>query len=161
MLWGDYAVSKNTEEEVVATNRRARRDFHIEEVYEAGIKLQGTEVKAARAGNVSLQEAYAVVQAGEVIIFDMHIGPYSQGSIYNHEPKRPRKLLLHRREIDRLFGRTRERGYTLIPLRMYFKRGWAKLELAVAKGRRQYDKREKIKKEEAERKMRRAMRRPW
>jgi len=150
---------KSSGEKVVATNRRARRDFRIEEIYEAGVKLQGTEVKAAREGNVSLREAYAAVQAGEVFLFNMHIGPYRQGSIYNHEPKRPRKLLLHRREIDRLYGRTRERGYTLIPLRMYFKRGWAKVELAVAKGRREFDKREKIKREAAERKMRRAMRR--
>ena len=144
---------------VVARNRRARRDYHIEETYEAGIKLTGTEVKAVRDGSVNFQDSYAAVENGEVILHNVHIAPYRHGNIHNHEPKRPRKLLLQRREIDRLYGRTREQGYTLIPLKMYFRRGWAKIELAVGKGRREYDKREKMKKEDAERKMRQAMRR--
>jgi len=151
--------AKKDDVRVVARNRRARRDYHIEEVYEAGIKLTGTEVKSVREGNVSLRDAYAAVEGGEVILRNMHIGPYRHGNIYNHELKRPRKLLLHRKEIDRLYGRTREQGYTLVPLQVHFRRGWAKVQVAVARGLRQYDKRDKIKKEEAERRMRRALRR--
>ncbi len=155
------APDKPSNRQVVARNRKAKRDFHIEETIEAGIELTGTEVKAAREGNVSLQEAYAMVEGREVFLHNMHIGPYRHGNIHNHEPKRTRRLLLHRKEIDSLYGRVRQQGYTLVPLSMYFKRGWAKVEIAVAKGKSYYDKREKIKKEEAKRRMDRAVRRPY
>ena len=151
---------ENPQERVLARNRRAFRDYDIEETMEVGLKLLGTEVKSIREGNISLQEAYAAVEGGEVFLHNMHIGPYSHGSIYNHEPKRRRKLLLHRKEIDRLYGRTREQGYTLIPLKLYMTRGWIKVELAVARGKKQYDKREKMKKDEALRRMQQAVRRP-
>lgn len=143
----------------VARNRRARRDYDIEETIEAGIELTGTEVKALRNSNASISEAFAVVEGGEVILHDMHIARYEQGSFDQHEPKRPRRLLLHRREIDHLFGLTQRRGYALIPLKVYFRRGWAKVELGVGRGKRHYDKREEIKRREAERRMRKAVRR--
>lgn len=145
----------------VATNRRARHDYVIEETYEAGIVLTGTEVKSLRDGRANLQDAFARIENGEVWLHHLHISPYSHASVFNHDPTRPRKLLLHRREILRLHSRAVQRGYTLVPLRIYFRRGLAKVELAVARGRRIYDKRERIAEREAERRIARALgRRP-
>lgn len=142
----------------VAVNRRAKRDYEIIETYEAGIELKGTEVKSLRAGKVSLQGGYAKVVDGELFLYDVHIAPYEAGSFMNHDPKRPRKLLMHKREIKRLMGLSSRPGYTLIPLRIYFNdRGWAKVELALARGRSKIDKRELIKREEEERRLREAM----
>jgi len=145
---------------VVARNRRARRDYTVEETYEAGIALTGSEVKSLRAGRVSLDEAYAKVEEGEVWLHGMHIAPYEPSSYYGHDPERPRKLLLKRREIARLTGKVTRTGYTLVPLSLYFnERGYAKVELALAKGRTKADKRRKIIEEEEERRAREAMKR--
>jgi SsrA-binding protein len=145
-------------EKVVATNRRARFEYHIEEIYEAGLVLTGTEVKSLRSGRASLQEAFARVERGEVWLHHLHIPPYAAGNIFNHDPLRTRKLLLHRSEVRRLFGKVQEKGYTLVPLRLYFKRGIVKVELAVARGKRQYDKRAAIARREADRQIEKAVR---
>ena len=137
----------------VAVNRRARHEFWIEETYEAGLVLTGTEVKSLREGRVSLVDAFARVDGGEVWLHHLHINPYAQGNIHNHDPLRTRKLLLHRREVMRLRAKTDQKGYTLVPLRLYFRRGVAKVELAVAKGRHLYDKRERIAERDAERRI--------
>lgn len=142
----------------VAVNRRASHDYHIEETYEAGLVLTGSEIKSVRSGRINLRGSFARVVDGEVLIFDMHIAPYAQSSPYfNHHPTRPRKLLLHRREIKRLLGLVQQKGMTLIPLRVYFRGKLAKLELGVARGKKTYDKREDIAKREAQREMDRAM----
>lgn len=142
----------------VAVNRKARHDYHIEESYEAGIVLTGSEIKSVRAGRVNLRGSYARVQNDEVYLHEAHISPYEQsGTHFNHEPKRPRKLLLTRREISRLLGRVQEKGLTLVPLRVYFRGRYAKLELGVARGKKQYDKREDIAKRDAQREISRAM----
>lgn len=143
----------------IAVNRRARHNYHIEETVEGGLVLTGTEVKALRAGRASLQEAFARVERDEVWIYHMHIPPYEAGNIFNHDPLRTRKVLLHRREVSRLLGKAQQKGYTLIPMRLYFKRGLAKVELAVARGKREYDKREAIARREAQRQIERAVRR--
>lgn len=142
---------------VIAENRKARHDYFIEETYEAGLVLAGTEVKAIRQGRVNLRDGYAAIQGGEAFLHNVHIGPYDQGNRFNHEPLRTRKLLLHRREIDRLYGRVREKGYTLVPLRVYFRRGRAKVEIGLARGKKQYDKRETIARREVERRIRRVL----
>jgi SsrA-binding protein len=142
-------------EKVVITNRRARHEYFILESYEAGIALRGTEVKSLRKGDGNLNDAYAMLVNGEVWLFNMHISPYEHGNINNHEPRRERKLLLTKKEIRRLIGRTTEKGLTLIPLRVYFKGGRAKIELALAKGKKMYDKREDVKRREHEREMER------
>lgn len=142
---------------VVAENRKARHDYFIEETYEAGIVLVGTEVKSIRAGKVSLRDSYAEVLNGEVFLQQMHISPYEKGNRFNHDPKRPRKLLLHKREIKRLLGRTMQKGYTLIPLRLYFKKGRVKVELALGRGKKLYDKREDIARRDAQREIARAL----
>jgi SsrA-binding protein len=145
-------------EQVVATNRKAFHDYHIEDRFEAGIVLRGTEVKSLREGLVNLRDSYASVDRGEVILYHCHISPYRHGTILNHEPLRPRKLLLHRKEINQLLGKTQQKGLTLIPLRIYFSpRGHAKVELALARGKKQYDRREVIKAREAGREVERAM----
>jgi SsrA-binding protein len=146
-------------EKLVASNRRARHEYHIEESMEAGIALTGTEVKALRSGRASLAEAFARVQRGEVWLHRMHIPPYEQGNIFNHEPLRTRKLLLHRRQIARLEGRVGQKGYTIVPLRMYFARGRAKVEIAIARGKKLYDKREATGAREANREAARAVKR--
>jgi SsrA-binding protein len=139
-------------------NRKARHEYHIEETYEAGIALTGTEIKSIRAGKANLQDSYARVENGELVLYNMHISPYEQGNRFNHEPKRPRKLLMHKREIMRLFGQTREKGFSLIPLKIYFNnKGWAKVELALARGKKKFDKREDIIARDAKREMDRAM----
>jgi SsrA-binding protein len=148
----------NTSEKVVATNRKAFHDYFIEERYEAGIMLQGTEVKSLREGRVNLQDSYASVRGSEVFLHQCHISPYSHGNIMNHDPTRVRKLLLHKAEIHKLLGKTQQQGLTLIPLRMYFsKRGYAKVELGLAKGKKLYDRRETIKAREAGREVQRAI----
>jgi len=141
----------------VATNRKARRDYEIEETYEAGLVLVGTEVKSLRRGSCSLKDGFALIKEGELFLYNVYIAPYKEGSHYNPDPERPRKLLLHKQEIARLAIKVKERGYTLVPLKIYFKNGYAKVELALAKGRAKYDKREKIKKKEQEREMKRAL----
>lgn len=144
---------------IVARNKKARHDFNIEETYEAGIKLQGTEIKSIRARNVNLKDSFAVVENGEVFLYNMHISPYKQGNRYNHEPERKRKLLLHKSEIRKLIGYTKQKGYTLIPLSIYLKHNLAKVELAIAKGKNVHDKRRDIAKRTAEREMEKAFRR--
>jgi len=142
-------------EKTVATNRKALHDYHIHEKYEAGIALTGTEVKSLRQGKVNLRDSYAIIKDGEAYLLNCHISPYSHGNIQNHDPLRTRKLLLHKKEIKRLWGRVSQEGYTLIPLRIYFKNGWAKVEIAVAKGKRKYEKRESIREREARREIER------
>lgn len=141
----------------VVDNRRARYDYHIKDVYEAGMVLVGTEVKSLRAGKANLKDAYAVVKGGEVWVNNFHISPYEQGNRFNHEPLRPKKLLLHKSEINKLLGIQKESGYTLIPLKIYFKNGRAKMELAVAVGKKSYDKREDIANRDAKRDIERAI----
>jgi SsrA-binding protein len=148
---------------VVAQNRKARHDYHIDDTYEAGLALTGTEVKSLRAGRASLTDGYAEVRDGELWLRNVHIPEYDQGTWTNHEPRRPRKLLLRRDEIGRLIGKTTQRGYTLVPLSLYFSDGYAKVELALARGKRSYDKRhvlaEKQALREADRAIARARRR--
>lgn len=143
---------------IAAENRKARHDYHIHETYEAGIALTGTEVKSIRAGRVNLKDSYAHIENGEMMISQMHISPYEQGNIFNHEPMRKRKLLMHKREILKLFGKTREKGYSLVPLKLYFTRGKVKVQLALASGKKNYDKRQDIAARDAKRDMERAMR---
>lgn len=143
---------------VVAQNKKARHDYHIEETYEAGLVLTGTEIKSVRAGKVNLRDSYARIKDGEVFLLNMHISPYEQGNRFNHDPLRTRKLLLHKREINKLIGLTKEKGYTLVPLKIYLKNGLAKVDLAVAKGKKLYDKRESMKKRDAQREIERAFR---
>ena len=142
---------------VLATNRKAYHDYHIEETYETGIALTGTEIKSVRAGSVNLRDSYAQVRNGELWLMNVHIAPYEPASRQNADPYRDRKLLMHRKEILRLFGRVQEKGFTLIPLRMYLKKNRAKLEIGLARGKRQYDKREAISKRDAAREMERAV----
>ena len=141
----------------IAQNRKARHLYQILETVEAGLVLTGTEVKSLRAGKANLVDSYAMVDRGEVWLMNLHISPYEQGNQFNHEPKRKRKLLLHRRDIRRLIGKTREKGLTLIPISLYFKKGWAKVELALARGKKLHDKREDVAKRDADREMARAM----
>ncbi|HJO03189.1 MAG TPA: SsrA-binding protein SmpB [Acidobacteriota bacterium] len=144
----------------VANNRRARKDYEILDTYEAGIVLLGSEVKSLRLGNANLKDAYAAIQDGEVWLHNLHIGPYpAAGKHHQHDPERIRKLLLKRREIDRVFGRQIEKGFTLVPLRIYFRNGRAKVEIAVARGRKHYDKRDVLRREAAEREVEQALRR--
>ena len=131
---------------VIARNRKARRDFFIEETYEAGIKLQGTEIKSIRQGRVNFKDSFALVEDGEIYLYNMHISPYEQGNRANHDPERKRKLLMHKNQIKRLLGATRRKGYTLIPLSMYLKGNLAKVELALAEVKEKHYKREDIKK---------------
>ena len=145
--------------ERITTNRRARHAYEILDTFEAGIQLRGPEVKSLRAGNASLGDAYAVVRGGEVFLMNAHIGPYEQAGRANAAPRRERKLLLHRAEIARLAGRVAERGFTLVPIELYFKQGRAKVELGLARGRKTFDRREVVKKREHEREMDRARRR--
>lgn len=144
---------------VIARNKRARHDYHIEDTYEAGLVLTGTEVKSLRAGRASLIDGFATVRDGEVWLQNVHIPIYVQGTWTNHEPRRPRKLLLHRREISRLVGKLSETGHTLVPLSLYFSDGKAKVEIALARGKKHYDKRHDIAERDAAREIERAMRR--
>ncbi|MDY6267419.1 MAG: SsrA-binding protein SmpB [Selenomonadaceae bacterium] len=142
---------------IVCENRKARHDYFIHEAYEAGIELQGTEVKSLRAGKANLKDSFATIQNGEIYLENMHISPFEQGNIFNHDPLRKRKLLMHKSEIMKLFGETRQKGYTLVPLKIYFKHGRAKLELALASGKHNYDKREDLKKKADKREVERAL----
>lgn len=144
---------------VVATNRKARHEYDVGESYEAGLVLVGTEVKSLRSGNCSLADGYAVIRDGEAILRGVHIAPYKEGSIHNVDPDRDRLLLLHHHEIVRLATKIKERGYTLVPLRLYFKRGHAKIELGLAKGRKTYDKRHKLREEDEKRRTQEALKR--
>lgn len=144
------------EGKVVSQNKKANHDYFIEETYETGIVLQGTEIKSIRAGRVNLKDAFAKIERGEVFLHNMHISPYEQGNRYNHDPLRPRKILLHKKEIDRLAGVTKEKGYALIPLKIYIKNGYAKVLVGLARGKKNYDKRESLKKKEAAREIERA-----
>ena len=134
---------------VITVNKKARYDYALLESYEAGIVLRGTEVKSLRNGRASLVDSFAGLEKGELFLYNMYIAPYESGNRYNHDPRRTRKLLVHLAEIKRLMGKTSGRGLTLIPMRLYFKKGKAKVEIALARGKRQYDKREDIKKREA------------
>jgi SsrA-binding protein len=136
----------------ICTNRKAYHEFHIEDKFETGLVLTGTEVKSLREGKANLKDSFAKIKNGELFLVNAHISPYSCGNIYNHEPKRDRKILLHKREISKLFGKVKERGFTLVPLSMYFNnRNMVKLELALAKGKTLYDKRESIKRKDEKR----------
>lgn len=149
--------NKQNEIKVIATNRKAYHDYFIEETIEAGIELKGTEVKSVRLGHVNLKDSFARVENGEVFLYNMHISSYEKGNIFNVDPMRDRKLLLHKHEINRLAGYVQQKGYTLIPLKIYLKRGKIKVELAVAKGKKLYDKREAIAKRDAELEIRKKM----
>ncbi len=144
---------------IISTNRKAYHDYFIEETYEAGISLLGTEVKSLREGRVNLKDSYAIIKDNEVFLLNCHISPYSHGNIQNHDPIRTRKLLLHRKEISKLWGKLSQRGFTLVPLNIYFKKGKAKVEIGLCKGKRQYEKRETIKEKEARREIQRHLRR--
>ncbi len=150
---------KELKEKNIVTNRKAFRDYEIFDKREAGIELKGAEVKSLRAGKVNLSDSYAAVENGEVILFNLHISAYKFSTRESYDPIRPRRLLLHKREIRRLFGATAEKGLTLIPLRIYFKGPYAKIELATCRGRKKYDKRDKIAKKEADRAIEKAHRR--
>ena len=152
-------MKKEDGAKIVARNKKAKFEYFLEDSFEAGIVLQGSEIKSIRAGQVSLRESYIQVDGDEAWMIDCHIAPYNQANRYNHDPKRPRKLLLHKREIARLYDKIRQRGYTVIPTRMYLRRGLAKVEIALARGKKQHDKRQAIAKRDAEREMRRAVRR--
>lgn len=141
----------------VVDNRKARHNYHIKESYEAGLVLVGTEVKSLRMGKGNLQDAYATIKGGEVWVNNFHISPYDKGNRFNHDPLRPKKLLLNRREINHLLGMQKEKGMTLIPLKIYFKNGLAKMEIAVAVGKKLYDKREDLASRDAKRDIERAV----
>lgn len=142
---------------MVATNRKARHEYEILDTFEAGIVLRGPEVKSVREGRIGFQDAFARVEGGEVFLYNLHISPYEQANRYNEDPLRTRKLLLHKHEIRGLVGKVEEKGLTLIPLELYFKRGYAKVRLGLARGRKLYDKREKLKRKTQEKEARRAM----
>lgn len=152
-------MAKNSiAQKVICQNKTARLNYFIDDTYEAGIALVGTEVKALRDGKANLKDSYALVQNGEVFLYDMHIGPYTHGNRANHDNLRVRKLLLHRREIKRLYGKSQEKGLTLIPLKLYFQSGKVKVEIGVGKGKKLYDKREDMKKKDDMRAMERGLR---
>lgn len=140
---------------VIATNKKVYTDYYIVETYEAGIALVGTEVKSLREHGANFKDSFCRFNDGEIYLLNLHIPPYRHGNIYNHDPERPRKLLLHRKEIDRLWGKVRQEGFTLVPTKIYFNnKGIVKVEIAVAKGKKSYDKREEIKKRETEKRIR-------
>lgn len=142
---------------VIATNRKARHDYLIEDTFEAGLVLTGSEIKSIRAGQVNLRDSYATLREGELWLVNTHISPYQQASYQNHEPRRDRKLLAHRREINRLSGKLQEKGLTLIPLRLYLKNGRAKVELGLGRGKKLYDKRQTLKERDDQRQIERAV----
>jgi SsrA-binding protein len=144
---------------VVATNRKARHDYFILENFEAGLVLQGSEIKSVRAGQISLAEAYVRTDGTDAWLIDAYIAPYKQANIYNHEPRRPRKLLLHAKEIQEIYENVRQKGVTIIPLQVYMKSGRAKVEIAIAKGKKNYDKRDDLARKDAEREIERHLRR--
>lgn len=145
-----------TEGKQIAQNKKARHDFHVEETYEAGIVLTGTEIKSIRNRRVNLKDSFARVSQGEMWLHNLHISPYEQGNRYNHDPVRVRKLLLHRKQINKLIGLTQQKGYTLVPLKIYIKNGVAKVLIGLGKGKKKYDKREDLKRKDAKREVQRA-----
>ena len=149
----------NDGKRVVATNRKARHEYEFLDTFEAGIVLKGPEVKSVRAGKIGFQDAFARVEGGELWLYNLHIGPYEQANRYNEDPLRTRKLLMRKDEIRRLIGKVEEKGLTLVPLEIYFRRGYAKVLLGLARGRKLHDKREKLKRQVQEREARRAMER--
>lgn len=142
---------------VIATNRKARHDYLIEDTFEAGLVLTGSEIKAIRAGQVNLRDSYATIRDGEPWLINAHIAPYKQASYQNHEPRRDRKLLLHRREINRLTGKLQEKGLTLVPLQLYLKDSWAKVQLGLGRGKKSYDKRQTLRERDDRRQMARVL----
>ncbi|NEQ75048.1 MAG: SsrA-binding protein SmpB [Okeania sp. SIO2D1] len=143
---------------IISDNRQARFNYHIIETYEAGVALQGTEVKSIREGKVNLRDGYALIRNNEAWLLNVHISPYQKaGEFFNHEPRRSRRLLLHKQEIRKLIGKVEQQGLTLVPLRMYFKRGWVKVDIALAQGKKLHDKRETIKQRDDKRTMQRVM----
>lgn len=145
---------------IVSDNRQARFQYEILETFEAGIELMGTEVKSIRAGKVNLRDGFARIRNGEILLMNVHISPHATtGQVFNHDARRTRKLLLHRREIRKLIGKVEQQGLTLVPLKMYLKRGWVKVDLALARGKKLYDKREDIKQRQDKREMARALKR--
>jgi SsrA-binding protein len=144
-------------DKLVCTNRKATHDYFIEERFEAGLVLVGSEVKSLRAGRANLRDSYAAIKDNEVYLYNCHISPYTEAHQFNHEPRRTRKLLLHKQQIKKLLGKTTERGYTLVPLKIYFKGGKAKLEIALGKGKKTYDKRQALKEREDKREMERVL----
>ena len=143
---------------IVTTNRKARHDYHIEDTLEAGMALRGTEVKSLREGKANLQDAFCVVQNGEMLLMNCHINPFAHGGHFNHEATRPRKLLMHRREIEKWQVAAEQKGYAIIPLKLYFKNGRAKIEIGLAKGKKLYDKRADIAERDSKRRLERVMR---
>ncbi len=148
-------AAETPKERVVVSNRKALHDYFIIETYEAGIALRGTEVKSLRLGSANLQDGYAVIKNGEIWLLGMHISPFEKGNINNHDPRRERKLLMHKKEIARIFSKISEKGLTLVPLKIYLKKNIIKIELGLAKGKKAYDKREAIAKRDVERQLRR------
>lgn len=153
------AKVKDPGEKVVARNKRARFDYTIDETFEAGLELLGSEVKSLREGNANLSDAYAVPEKNQLILHNLNIGPYKAASLLGHEPLRRRRLLMHRREIDKLAAKVKERGYSIVPLQVYFKDGWAKVQIGLARGKTFEDRREDIKERETKRELDRALRR--
>jgi SsrA-binding protein len=156
----DNVISKHQEimaEKIITNNRKARHDYNIIETVEAGIVLRGTEVKSMRVGKVNLKDSYATFKNGELFLIGMHVSPYEFGNIFNHDPERERKLLLHHKEIKRLIGKVQTQGMTLVPLKLYFKQGNVKVELALASGKKLYDRRHDIAKRDADREIQRVM----
>lgn len=148
-------MAKEHGTKLIANNKKAYHDYFIEDTYEAGIALVGTEVKSLRMGQCSVKEAFIRIENGEVYVYQMHINPYEKGNIFNKDPLRPRKLLLHKYEIDKLLGKIKEKGYTLVPLKVYFKNSLVKVEIGLARGKKLYDKRESIAKHDQQREMQR------
>ncbi|UOQ48227.1 SsrA-binding protein SmpB [Gracilibacillus caseinilyticus] len=142
---------------VIAQNKKANHDYFIEDTFEAGIVLQGTEIKSIRAGRVNLKDSFATIKQGQAYVNNMHISTYEQGNRYNHEPTRARKLLLHRKQIDQLIGQSQQEGYSIIPLKVYIKNGFAKVLIGLGKGKKKFDKREDLKQKQAKRDMDRAI----
>jgi SsrA-binding protein len=151
-------MPRETGRKVIAQNKRARHDYHVEDTFEAGLVLQGTEVKSLREGRASLSDGYASIDDGEAWLFNVHIPEYTQGTWTNHAARRKRKLLLHRKEIAKLAARTKEGGLTIVPLSLYFKDGKAKIEIGIARGKKDWDKRQSLSEQQAKREMARALR---
>ena len=146
---------------IITQNKKARHDYHIEETYEAGLKLTGTEIKSIRLGKANINDAFVTIKDGEAFVHNMHIAKYEQGNIFNHDETRPRKLLLHKKEILKLFSLTREQGYTIIPLKIYMNSGLAKVEIGLAKGKKDYDKRESLKEKDQQMRLKKVMKQNW
>jgi SsrA-binding protein len=161
MLKSKFCGMAETEQRLIVSNRKARHEYQILEVFEAGIVLKGTEVKSLRKRTANLQDSYAIIKNGELWLLGLHISPYEHGNINNHDPVRTRKLLINRKEMRKLFSKISEQGLTLVPLSMYFKGPYAKVELAVGRGKKSYDKREAIAKRDAQRSISRTLRRSY